>query len=438
MAYKSDGQKEQETNKIQKLPNVPWLSDRLFYGWIIVIVGFVTQFFQGLANQGFGTYLPYLEKEFGWSKAMMSAPRSVTQVNNAIFGPVEGWLVDRFGPRRVVTVGVFIMGGGLILFGMVDSLWLYFTSNIIIALGTGLQGLLVLSVSVNNWFRYKRSIAQSIMLLGFATAGAIGVTAIVFIQESINWQISAIGSGVLILILGFPLAQLLRTKPEQYGLMPDGDKPGVTSKSNAAGADGNVEYDFTLRQAIRTTAFWFLAISWAVGNLGLGAAQAHLFLHLEMVGLTKMSAALIWTVASLSNIPARLAGGFLGDKLPKNFVIAVSMVFVAVSIFILAMVESMQMALAYAILYGIGWGIRTPVFNAIGAEYFGRRSQGLIRGWLQSISIPFTIAAPILAGYAADVQGTYRYAFIIMALVMLGGSVMMFFTRAPKIPDNNE
>ncbi len=436
MSYSSDREKMDVTTNIPKLPQFPWISKSLFYGWIIVIVGFVTQFFQGLVSQGFGTYLPYLEKQFGWSKALMSAPRSVTQVENAILGPIEGYLVDRFGPRHVVTVGVFIMGGGLILFGLTDSLWVFFASNIIIALGTGLQGLLILSVTVNNWFRRKRSIAQSVMLLGFASAGVIGIPALVLVQTNINWQASAIGSGLLIWILGFPLAQLLRTKPEQYGLLPDGEKPGTAAKDAEGGRTYSVEYDFTLKQAIRTRAFWFLAIGWAIGNLGLGAAQIHLYLHLEQVGIDRISSALIWMVASLSNVPSRLAGGFFGDRLPKNLVITVSMVFSSVSIFILGITDSMQMALVYAVLYGIGWGIRTPVFNAIQAEYFGRASQGIIRGWLQSLSIPFSIAAPILVGYMADVQGNYRNAFIILSIVMLGGAVLMFLTRRPRFPED--
>ena len=436
MSYSSDREKKDVTADAPKLPQFPWLSKKLFYGWIIVIVGLVTQFFQGLVSQGFGTYLPYLERQFGWSRALMSAPRSVTQVENAVLGPIEGYLIDRFGPRRVVTVGIFIMGGGLILFGLMDSLWLYFASNIIIALGTGLQGLLVLSVVVNNWFRRRRSIAQSVMLLGFASAGFIGIPALVLVQTQINWQTSAIGSGLLIWILGFPLAQLLRAKPEQFDLLPDGDirKPVIQEGQGDSTVDE--EYNFTLKQAIRTRAFWFLAISWALGNLGLGAAQVHLYLHFGIIGLTELQGALIWTIASITNVPSRLLGGFFGDRVPKNMLIALSMVFSSVSIFILGIAGSMQITLVYAVLYGIGWGIRTPVFNAIQAEYFGRTSQGIIRGWLQSLSIPFSIAAPVLIGYMADVQGNYRNAFIILSVVMLCGAVMMFLIRRPRLPQD--
>lgn len=422
-----------------KLPRFPWIGKKPFYGWVIVASGVVTQFFQGIANQGFPTYLGPLQEQFGWSRAVLAGPRSVTQIENSILGPIEGILVDKFGPRRMVAFGTLAMGLGLILFGLTQSLWMYYLSNIVIALGTGFQGILVMSVAVNNWFRRKRSIAQSVMLLGFTMAGVVGVPALVLVQTYLNWQWSAIGSGLLIWAAGFPCSIVLRSGPEPYGLLPDGDIPSdITLTADGAHPAGE-EYDFTLREAIRTRAFWQLAIGSAVGSLGMGAVQVHLFLHMEQgVGLSKTTAALVWSVASLSNIPSRLIGGFLGDRLPKSNMVGLSMVFMAVSIFVLGMATSLQMALVYAVLYGIGWGMRTPVVNAMQGEYFGRKSQGIIRGWLQSVSLPFTIAAPVVAGYIADLQGNYKWTFIIMSFVTLAGAAIIFLATAPKPPLRKE
>ena len=142
-----------------KVAQLPWKGKKPFYGWIIVSAGVVTQFFQGIANQGFATYLPALQEQFGWSRAALAAPRAVTQVENSVLGPIEGYLVDRIGPRWMATIGVSVMGLGLILFGLTNSMFMYYVANIVIALGTGFQGLLVMSVAVNNWFRRKRTIA---------------------------------------------------------------------------------------------------------------------------------------------------------------------------------------------------------------------------------------------------------------------------------------
>ena len=422
-----------------KVPRFPWIGKKPFYGWIIVAVGGVTQFFSGIIYQGFATYLSPLQKEFGWSKAVLAGPRSIAQVEQSVLGPLEGFLVDRFGPRRIVTIGVFVTGLGFILFGLTDSLWMYYLSNIIIALGSGLQGMLIISVTVNNWFRRRRSIAQSVMQLGFPLAGVVAIPLLVLVQDHMGWQTSAIGTGLLIWAVGFPCSRFLRTKPEPYGLLPDGDIPGAPSTDEAIERYSSVEYGFTLREAIHTPAFWFIAIGLALNQMGMGAVQVHLFLHLEQgIGLTRPTAALVWTVASITNIPSRLAGGFLGDRLPKHLIIGSSMVLMAVAVFILSIATSVQMAFTYAVVYGLAWGMRTPVMNALQGEYFGMRSQGVIRGWLHSLSLPFTIAAPVVAGYLADLQGSYRTTFIVMSFIMLGGAALIFMALPPKPPLHQE
>jgi MFS family permease len=118
--------------------------------------------------------------------------------------------------------------------------------------------------------------------------------------------------------------------------------------------------------------------------------------------------------------------------MPKNIIMGLSSLLMAISMFVLGVAASMQMAFIFAVLYGIGWGMRTPVMSAIQGEYFGGKSMGVIFGWVQSLSLPFTIAAPVVAGYMADVQGSYRLTFISMSLVMLAGSVIISLATAPK------
>jgi MFS family permease len=424
----------EEINSVQsKVPQLPWVSTRLFYGWIIVAAGVITQFFQGITSQGFTTYLDLLQKDFGWSKAVLAGPRSISSVESSVLGPISGWSVDKFGPRRMVAIGVFIMGSGFILFGSTNSLWMYYLSNIIIALGVAFEGLVIMSVAVNNWFRRRRAIAQSVMFVGYSLAGVIGIPLLVFSQTTLGWRNSAVACGIFIWAVGFPCSLLIRTKPEAHGLLPDGDTTESIARAAAGGETRKEEYNFSLREAVRTRAFWFLAVGWALGSMGMGAAQVHLFLHLEEdVGLSRTTAAVVWTIASIANVPSRLIGGFLGDKVGKNLILGLSGVLMATSMFILGVATGLHMALVFAILYGIGWGIRTPVMSAVQGEYFGRKSMGVIFGWLQSLSLPFTIAAPVVAGYMADVQGSYRLTFIVMSFVMLIGGMVMFLAIPPR------
>ena len=421
-----------ETPQSLKPPRYPWIGKKPFYGWIIVTVGAVTQFFQGIASQGFTTYMGLLQTEFGWTKAALSGPRSVTQIEGAITGPLEGFLVDRFGPRKVATVGIFITGIGFALFGLMNSYFMFYVSSIVITLGIGLQGLLVLSVTVNNWFSRKRTIAQSITGLGYSMAGVIGVPILVFLQNQMDWRASAYITAAFVWVVGFPFVMMLRDKPETIGSVPDGEVSDKKSTDTPIIKGG---YDFTLSESLKTGSFWLLAVGQAISNLGILGAQLHLFLHLEdYVGIERNTVALVWTVASLSNIPARLLGGYFGDRLPKNILLGISNTLMAGAVYILAITDSTAMAFTFAVIFGIGWGMRTPVLNAIQGEYFGRMSQGVIRGWMQSLGLPIIIAAPVIVGHMADVQGTYLYAFSLMAGVMVIGSILLFFARHPKPP----
>jgi MFS family permease len=412
-------------------PRLPYSGKRPFYGWVIVSVGFVSQMIQGLVVQGFSSYTDLLHNEFGWSKAALAGPRSVTSVQNSILGPVAGWLIDKFSPRLVVGAGVIATGAGLILLGYTHSLWMYYLSNIVMALGLSLEGMMVMSVAVNNWFRRRATIAQSAMLLGYSLAGVLLVPALVYMQTWVGWRNAAIWSGIAVLVIGLPFSTLLRTRPEAFGLLPDGE-------TNESGRTRGLspERSFTLIQAVRTRAFWLLALGWAVSMLATGVVQVHVFLQLEEdVGLKRTAIALIWSIASISNIPARIVGGILGDRIPKNITLGVSIALMGAAVFALAVAKSFAWTMLFAIPYGIGWGVSTPVMNAIQGEYFGRKSQGVIRGWVQMVGLPLAMVAPVLVGYVADRQGTYRWAFIGLSLIILAGAALAFLATRPAQPD---
>lgn len=424
-----------ETTNPQKLPQIPWIGKRPFYGWVIVGISAMIQFSQGIFNQGFGTFLPLLQQQFGWSRAVLAGPRSIVQIENSLLGPLEGWLMDRFGPRIMVSLGALIAGIGLIMFSFTNSLWTYYLSYIIISIGTSLQGMIILAVAINSWFRRKRTIAFSLMGLGWSMAGVVGVPALVLVQTAMGWQTSAVMLGFLTWGIGIPSLMFLRRTPETYGLRQDGDT--AEDAISAGGRDRRAvgEYDFTLREVLSTRSFWLLAIGRALGNMGMMALTTHVFLHLEQgVGLERTTAAFVWSLASMSNIPSRLVGGFFGDRFPKRIILGGAIFMVAASQFILSQATSFPMAVAFAVIYGIGWGVRTPVDNAIQGEYFGRKSLGVISGWLQLLSLPLTVFAPVIAGYMADVQGDYRLAFMAISFVSLVGAILLFLAAPPKPP----
>ena len=162
---------------------------RLFYGWVVVAAGFVNQMFaSGLGFQGFGTFIIPLEVEFGWSKATLTSARSLMQLENGLMGPLEGFLIDKLGPRVTMTAGVFIFGLGMLLLGFVQSLWAYFAVFALMAIGTSVGGFLVMSTSVNFWFRRKRTMARSLAQTGLGFGGIVLIPLLVWAQDAFGWR----------------------------------------------------------------------------------------------------------------------------------------------------------------------------------------------------------------------------------------------------------
>lgn len=422
----------------QRLPWFPWIGTRKrpFYGWVIVGVSSSLQFCAGLITQGFGAYLEPLQREFGWSKTVLAAPRSLSQFDGAVLGPVNGFLVDRFGPRLNVALGSFFFGLGLILFGLQRSLWQYFVTNIIVDVGASLGGLLLVSVMINGWFRRKRSIANALGLTGYAIAGIIGVPVLVWILTTFGWRAAAITSGLFVWALGIPCTLLVRSSPEPFGILQDGDTPESLQARAKKGTPGPGDpIEFTLRQALRTRSFWLLSMSNGLNGMAMSAMMVHRFAFLkEDANLSAATVALIWMAASITNIPSRLVGGFIGDRVSKRLIVGVSISLIGLSLVFLALSTSLLLAMAFGITYGVGWGMRTPVTNALYGEYFGRTALGKIQGALASVAVPLTILGPLVAAVMADHLGGYRLAFLIMAAAAALGAILQFMAAAPKLP----
>lgn len=409
----------------------------LFYGWVIIGVGFSSQFFFGLSQQAFSTYLVPLGAEFGWSRAVLAGPRSLTQSQTALLGPLNGYLVDRFGPRKMMIVGVLLLGLGMILFGRVQNVWDYYLVNVVLGLGASFVGLLVMSTALNSWWRRRRTMAIAISTMGYALAGIIAIPVVVWVQTNFGWRAAAMASGVAIWIIGLPTAAFLRRSPEEMGQLPDGAAPGAVEapRSGAATRGGDGRVDFTLREAAHTSAFWTINIGSGLTNLVISAVTVHLFLHLQNgVGLSSGQAVLAFTFMNAMNLLARLPGGYLGDRLPKSLLLGGGAVATAVSMVLLATATSLGPVLVFGALYGLSWGMRTPILNSLPGDYFGRASYGKIMGSMQASASVLGVSGPVVAGLIADAQGNYRDVMLGLAFASLLAAVALFWTRPPDLP----
>ena len=389
------------------------------------------QFLQaGLLHHAFGGYVAVLQDERGWSKTALSGAAALQQMEAAILGPLLGWVMDRFGPQGVIRVGVFLFGGGFMLLSQVETLLGFYAAFIVVALGSSLCGFFPLNVALINWFERKRARALSAMSLGLALGG-IFVPVVGWSLVTFGWRATAFGSGVLAILAGFPLALIIRRRPEDYGETVDGIPPEPVSATDAKSAA--TSSDFTAREALRTPAFWLLSLGHGFALFVVGAVSVHAIAHMkEALGYSVSAGAVIITLLTICQIVGVLVGWVIGDRYEKRYIAAGCMLMHALGLLCLTYATDIAWLLAFAALHGVAWGLRGPFMQAIRADYFGRSAIGMILGLSFMIIVIGQIGGPMIAGMLADATGNYRLGFTLLAL--LAGLGSMFFVLAKRPP----
>src|SRR5258708_1684852 len=250
-----------------------------FYGWIIVAVTFVTMAIGVNARTAFSLFFPPILDEFGWERGITAGAFSFGFLVSAGVSPLIGRLMDRSGPRAVMELGVALMGGGLLLAPLTTQPWhLYLTIGVMVGAGSVCLGYSGQSLYLPNWFIRRRGLAMG---LAFAGGGIGSLTPLRWLQHMTKqpgWRTACTAMGIVVLAVLAPINLLLRNRPEDIGLLPDGD--AVLSASSAKPISNIVDpdwagIDWTLRRAIRTARFWWLSVGYFGGVFILYGSQGH-------------------------------------------------------------------------------------------------------------------------------------------------------------------
>jgi sugar phosphate permease len=413
----------------------PLADKKIFYGWRMVGAAVGLQFLQaGLVTQAFGAYLAVLAEEQGWSKTALSGAAALQQMEVALLGPVLGWAIDRFGPKLFIRLGIFVFGAGLCLLSQVQSLPAFYAAFIVIALGSSLCGFFPLNVALIHWFERKRARALSAMSIGLALGG-IMVPLVAASLTHFGWRTTALASGIVAIVVGLPLALVIRNSPHEHGEVVDGIQEERATAPKGSNADEPQTRDFTAREALRTSAFWLIGLGHGFALFVVHAVSVHAITHLkEGLGYSVETASLVISLVTICQIGGVLLGWAIGDRFKKRLIAAGCMLAHALGLLLLTYAIAWPMVIAFAVLHGTAWGLRGPLMQAMRADYFGRSAIGMILGLSFMIIVVGQVGGPIIPGIFADMTGDYRVGFTILAILAGLGSGFFLLARKPKRP----
>jgi len=268
--------------------------------------------------------------------------------------------------------------------------------------------------------------------LGLAMGG-LAVPLIAWSMHLWGWRATAAGSGFLVLIFGLPMAGIIRRRPEDHGEHVDGIDPALIVAEQPGGHEAApVQVEFTAAQAIRTRAFWMLAIGHGLALLVVSAVNVHAITHMkEGLGYSVANASWVIMIMTFGQIAGVIFGASMGDRFDKRKVAALCMLAHGLGMVCLTFATNMAMLVAFGLFHGFAWGLRGPFMSAIRADYFGRNAIGLILGLSAVIIAMGQIGGPMIAGVMADLTGDYRLGFSLLALLSALGSLSFILATKP-------
>jgi len=390
-----------------------------FYGWAIVAIAFVTMALGVNARTAFSLFFPPIVEEFGWQRATTAGAFSFGFLVSAVLSPLLGKLMDRFGPRVVMEFGVGVTGLGLVLAALVSQPWhLYLTLGVLVGAGSVCLGYTGHALFLPNWFVRRRGLAMSIAFSGVGIGSIVVLPALQWTIEAYGWRATCIGLGLVVLAVLAPLNLLLRQRPQDLGLEPDGD-PAKGAAGSAAHADNVVDaawaaVDWTLARAMRTARFWWLASGYFAAMVAWYSVQVHQTKYLIEAGFSGSYAAWALGFVSLVAIPGQIALGHVSDRVGREWVWTVGCLGFAIcygALLLIGAAPSSALLWTMVIAQGfLGYGL-TSVVGAIPAEIFAGRHYGGIFGTLMGAAIAGGAFGPWVTGLAYDLTGSYAAGF---------------------------
>jgi MFS transporter, OFA family, oxalate/formate antiporter len=404
----------------------------IYYGWVIVFAGAIGMILTSPGQTyAVSVFIDYFIEDLGLSRSLVSTLYTVGTLTAGFAMPFVGRQIDKRGPRNVMTIIV-------IAFGLVCVYMGYVTNALMVGIGfVGLRMLgqgslsMVSRYIINQWWVNRRGMVMGIAGVAGALLGSGTFPNLInSLIPQFGWRTSYMILGLMIWVIMIPISIILvRSRPEDYGLRPDGE---TSPKEGEPEKPALVEDNWTLSEAIRTPVFWVLAASLAAPSMLNTGLTFHIFSIFKDSGLDASIAAAVFIPMASAGALFRLIGGYLIDRIPARYLFSFSLVMNAVVLLMAPNLSSVTVALLFGVIMGASGGIEQATSSVIWAKYFGRLHLGAITGVVSSIQVASSALGPMPMGIARDLMGNYSTVLQIFAFIPLSLAVVsLIFIKPP-------
>lgn len=403
-------------------------SGKFFYGWVVVAVTAVTLFVSAGLRSAPGVFILPLEQDMGWSRSAISFAVSIGLITLGIAGPLSGWLMDRFGPKRVALVGLMLVVAAMVASYGITELWqLNLLWGMISGLGTGMVGGVLGPAVANRWFVARRGLVIGIFGASLSAGQLVFVPALMAVVLTVGWRWSSVALGLMALVAIIPVLIFLRDDPADMGLAPYGATTGQGATRPTV--DPNV-----MQRAVKAPEFWLLAATFFVcGATSNGLIGTHLIPHAADHGIPQATAAGMLALMGAMNFVGTIASGWLTDKYDPRKLLCIYYGFRGLSLFLLPYVSGVFGLSIFAIMFGLDYIATVPPTTALVADTFGRRNVGTVYGWVFCSHQVGAALAAWLGGVTRDMFGDYLLAFLVAgAIAMIAALLSLQIRHTPK------
>ncbi len=395
---------------------------RVFYGYYLVFVTFILMvLFSGCGIFVFSLFVKPLEESLGWARGETMAGFTLFYLMVGLASPIVGRFVDRYGARPVIPAGALMMGLGFVLVSRVSLLYVFYIGYVIVGIGASAMGLVPCSAVISNWFRRKRGTAVGLMAAGIGAGGVVMAPVVGFVLEHFDWRAAYLSMGILIMAVAIPLSLLLiRTKPAELGLYPDGDSgpPGQDVDQTRPGGE---RHGYSLRQALRTPAFWLIAVAFAFSNFANMGSLQSAAPFLDDIGYPTAMAASALSAIALGSGSGKIIFGWLCDKMPADRACAIGIALQLAGVLLLLTVRAdtpLALIWVFALTLGLGIGAWLPTLSMLASTNFGLLYYGAVFGALNLAQSLGTATGPLFSGLVHDATGSYVGSFTAAAVLL--------------------